>query len=943
MGCAQQHATQPVPGFASQAVRQLVVHVQETFSLDIRSLAIWRVFVGLLLCYECWLWSDGLDLLFQTSGHGAPIAPTDVLDPGIVPGLAGMANATGGPADDHRAEALFHAVVFYRGPYWLQAMLLLLQFLAAACLALGLHTRSSAMVSFALFWAKTGRTSLCASDRVLQLLLLWSMFLPLGRRASLDALRRPDGQGSVVDGSARPWPWPAERYHGAGAVASSHHPGGPTRASMVVSGSPMNVCSDEAHLPQPGCHTDEERTHADRRGHDAARTPVVRSPSHHESGATSQSCSASGSASDGKEHLYFSAATVGVTLQVALVYILVVFNRLYPHAMPEWTPPELSAMYYSLAYGHNVRSLPGELLLYHMPRCVLQFMTAAAMVVEMASPVMVLGTRANRWPRLVPVLLLMSLHMGILAMISPALHPQVGMTSKLLLLPSPFWEWLGKRRSRGSAKAPAHGRDYGRGDTATPARAGLVSDQTGPHRITIHDGREPHDVVAGIDWLGVAFTLYVQGPAAGATSPVCEGDNRGTRLLPLVPCLVSAATFGRVTPHWAPKYSPDELGAGGLATGPVERDGGRLAGTTGCSDAGNVTGPVGNDHGMDRAVGATPRPCWWLTDGKEALTGIAAADKVISLLPGGQLLRARCSWVHDQVAMWLAGVLEWSASTTSSTAVVGSSKLEPIAEVMGVMGPRDVYKNRVVETAAMTANNTFSRGDGGGADAAETRRLVPSNQRTWQNSDVSHNTPVHGCQWHVDLMKVIKGARKSLLRDAWCFVSRSCGQGGIDRGQAANLPREVRSEPDKGGSHSGMQGKTCESTIVPLVDGSPWRPIEHKGAYLCEDLLWSQCLFRNAWWERFVNHYLWRSQRDLDKLPARAWHLGSSFFCSLPDLLQGHPGSLNLPPGMQLVMTEVEIALVNSHVLPPSSATARGPPEILYQAVIPCEYYVKQP
>eukprot|EP00899_Mesostigma_viride_P001725 jgi/Mesvir1/11553/Mv02886-RA.1 len=553
----------------------------------------------------------------------------------------------------------------------------------------------------------------------------------------------------------------------------------------------------------------------------------------------------------------------------------------------------------------------------------------------MASPVMVLGTRANRWPRLVPVLLLMSLHMGILAMMSPVLHPQVGMTSKLLLLPSPFWEWLGKRRSRGSAQVPAHGRDYGRGDTATPARAGLVSDQTRPHPITIHDGREPHDVGAGIDWLGVAFTLYVQGPAAGATSPVCEGDDRGTRLLPLVPCLVSAATFGRVTPHWAPKYAPDELGAGGLATGPVERDRGRLAGTTGCSDAGNVTGPVGNEHGMDRAVGATPRPCWWLTDGKEALTGISAADKVISLLPGGQLLRARCSWVHDQVAMWLAAVLEWSASTTSSTAVVGSSKLEPIAkvacrkgglplgdrlpavsqvgsrargrhdtvgqpgepqkqkgmpeqaerrrrgrlgvwcqstlrllvaafawvwlaytvlenagnlhlirkldggkvawvlnlsqnfsmysppesnprwlrvvgtvQVMGAMGPEDAYKTRVVETAAMTANNTFSLGDGGGADAAGTRRLVPSNHRTWQKPDVSHNTPVHGCQWHVDLMKVIKGARKSLLRDAWCFVSRSCGQGGIDRGQGANLQREVRSEPGKGGSHTVMQGKT---------------------------------------------------------------------------------------------------------------------------------------
>eukprot|EP00899_Mesostigma_viride_P019362 jgi/Mesvir1/27427/Mv26384-RA.1 len=914
------------------------------------------------------------------------------------------------------------------------------------------------------------------------------MFLPLGRRASLDALRRPDSQASAVDGSSvRPGPWPAERYHGAGAVASSHHPGGTTRASMVVSGSPMNVCSDEAHPPQPGCRTDEERAHADRRGHDAARAPGVRSPSHHESGATSQGCSASGGAGDGKEHLYLSAATVGATLQVALVYILVVFNRLYPHAMPEWTPPELSAVYYVLAYGHRVRSLPAELLLYHMPRCVLQFMTAGAMVVEMASPVMVLGTRANRWPRLVPVLLLMSLHVGILAMMSPALHPQVGMSSMLLLLPSPFWEWLGKRRSRGSAaQAPAHGRDYGRGDTATPARAGLVSDQTGPHRIPIHDGGEPHDVGAGISWLGVAFTLYVKGPAAGATSPVCEGDDTGARLLPLVPCLVSAATFGRVTPHWAPKDGPDELGAGGLATGPVEPDRGRLAGTTGCSDAGNVTGPVGNDHGMDRAVGAAPRPCWWLTDGKEALTGIAAADKVMSLLPGGQLLRARCRWVHDQVAMWLAAVLEWSASTTSSTAVVGSSKLEPIAEVacrkgglplgyrwpaisqvgsqapgsgdtvgqyhpaprhrtappwgqrpgepqeqegmpeqaarrrrgrlgpwcqstlrllvaafawvwlaytllenagnlhlirkvdggkvawvlnlsqnfrmysppeldphwlrvvgtvqvMGAMGPEDAHKNRVVETAAMTANNTFSLGDGSGADAAGTSRLVPSNQSTWQKPDVSHNTPVHGCQWPVDLMEVTKGARKSLLRDAWCFVSRSCGQGGIDRGQAANLRREVRSEPGKGGSHAGMQGKTCESAIVPLVDGSPWRPIEDKRAYRCEDVLWSRCLFRNALWEGFVNRYLWRSQRDLDKLPARVWHLGSSFFCNLPDLLQGHPGSLNLPPGMKLVITEVEIAFVKSHVLPPSSATAREPPEIVYQAVIPCEYYVKQP
>lgn len=96
------------------------------------------------------------------------------------------------PAAAARAASLPSLAWVSASPAW-TAALVAAQCLFAAQLALGWHTRVAVVASWALLVSVHGRNALVlqGGDLELRLLLFWSMGLPLGARASLDARRAP--------------------------------------------------------------------------------------------------------------------------------------------------------------------------------------------------------------------------------------------------------------------------------------------------------------------------------------------------------------------------------------------------------------------------------------------------------------------------------------------------------------------------------------------------------------------------------------------------------------------------------------------------------------------------------------------------------------------------------------------------------------------------------
>eukprot|EP00899_Mesostigma_viride_P004793 jgi/Mesvir1/14314/Mv09731-RA.1 len=1071
---------------AGNVSRHLAARGQATLSLDLRALSTWRVLVGLLLAYECWMWADGLDLLVHTSGKGAIMAPTDVPytriphkvqhDPDTDRNAGAHDTAL---SWDHVAEHAFQSVAFYRGPYWLQGSLLATQLLAAVLLTLGLHTHAASVASFLLYWARVGRECplfISGSDKIVLTLLLWTMFLPVERLWSLDALRYPTaGRGVVSQGEAS---------HG----APTGRPQRTDRAAGAHRGAPHDASN-------PSLAARGERPGAGCQQHSGAG---ILGP-----GARADTSTASGHGGINGNRLFSrdlccSAATAGFTLQVALVYLLVVINRLRPRWVPEWTPPEFSALYYALNYAHIVRPLPGKLLLA-LPRVVLQVLTAATMVLEIAAGALILATRADRWARALPVALLVSLHVGIMGVMPVGMHQVLGIIGAVILLPSPFWDWAGWPPGCGDGATEAGGAstDAGAGDNSTRVH-GWAGAETGLDALhgCGKGKRGDNETQAREVGARAPLILYVRRPAGPGISPDVTCAEGTARPLPLLFCLVGAATLGRVSARWATGHSDGCAGRG--ADGPGEQVGRPgLAGMEGRHGSDDVTPPSpgsnsagarsskhegqglsigrwqaslgrkGISTGMSSAAGtvpfggfgnAQPGACasahaptrvpsalsgWWLADGKETLMGQAAARKVVSMFPGGRLLQLCPGWLHGGLAWWLTAWLDWSSTTLSRpqryagaqigcqgevagcgelpgkvlSAVVKGEKgsvdasgkqasgrrrgqtgrlgvwcqhirRRLVAAFMWVLFAYALLENagnlgliekvdggklarvlnidqnvklftppsRVVRwwvvvgtvqvvgaggknvSVCAAGDVSMSAGSDDGANPRGSRPSQDPGQRPLQQLQHFQQQQVAAscCQWDVDLFKVLKGARKSLLRDAWCFVTRSCGHYGLDsdRQVLAGNGSSVANNGDAPVSRpkEAVQARECES--IKRHVGTLWQPVADKAALFSDNVASTKGLFRNHFWKYFT-YFIWR-KRETEKLPSRMHHLGSSFFCNFPELLQGHVGGPDLGPGEQLVLTQVEIAVLISPVLPPTSPITRGPPSIGYREVVTC-------
>lgn len=147
------------------------------FSIDPRALAAFRISLGCVLL---------LDLLLRLRN-----LQTFYTDAGVLP-VAQLAEQS-----PLFAQFSLHA---QSGDAWFQGLLFTIAGIAAVALVLGYKTRLATFVSLGLLLSLHARNPhvLNAGDALVQHLLVWSLFLPLGGRWSVDARQHEPGQDRVA-------------------------------------------------------------------------------------------------------------------------------------------------------------------------------------------------------------------------------------------------------------------------------------------------------------------------------------------------------------------------------------------------------------------------------------------------------------------------------------------------------------------------------------------------------------------------------------------------------------------------------------------------------------------------------------------------------------------------------------------------------------------------
>ncbi len=141
-------------------------HAERVFTLDTRSLAAYRVGLGLLLLADC---------LLRSRDFGLMLTPDGIMPPDVVRTYLGH------PA--HWSVALVYDAAWWNGG------VLAAEGLAGLLLTLGLFTRPATILGWIAVVSLIRRTSPAnnSGDLWLACQLLWAAFLPLGARWSLDS------------------------------------------------------------------------------------------------------------------------------------------------------------------------------------------------------------------------------------------------------------------------------------------------------------------------------------------------------------------------------------------------------------------------------------------------------------------------------------------------------------------------------------------------------------------------------------------------------------------------------------------------------------------------------------------------------------------------------------------------------------------------------------
>lgn len=145
------------------------------FAIDVRSLAVFRVGLGLVLLADAALRTRDFNLMFAADG---------IFPPHLIRGYL----------DD---DPTHWSLALLRDESWWAAGVLALEAAAGCCLAAGWRTTIVTVVAWVAQGSVYRRTMPAANagDVLLSCLLFWSCFLPLGAIWSVDGRRRPGGSG----------------------------------------------------------------------------------------------------------------------------------------------------------------------------------------------------------------------------------------------------------------------------------------------------------------------------------------------------------------------------------------------------------------------------------------------------------------------------------------------------------------------------------------------------------------------------------------------------------------------------------------------------------------------------------------------------------------------------------------------------------------------------
>lgn len=151
--------------------------LKDRIGIDTRALAVMRIMIGLLII---------VDLIYRSLNLTAFYT-----DMGVLPRHAVNIRWP-------ESEINLHLL---SGEPWFQAMLFAIQGLFALALVFGYKTRIVTIVSFFLLLSLHYRNIfiLSAGDTILRLLVFWGIFLPLGERFSIDALKRDHSRNRIAD------------------------------------------------------------------------------------------------------------------------------------------------------------------------------------------------------------------------------------------------------------------------------------------------------------------------------------------------------------------------------------------------------------------------------------------------------------------------------------------------------------------------------------------------------------------------------------------------------------------------------------------------------------------------------------------------------------------------------------------------------------------------
>lgn len=152
-------------------------YLRETFSVDLRSLAVLRISIALIIFYNLMLIGSSAPMFYQESG--------------VLPGELNREVV-------HQSGGGFWSVLWLsESANWFWLCLGVLG-LAATSLTLGFFTTVSTAVCLVLVWSFQVRNPLVltAGDILLRMVLVWGLFLPWGRIWSVDYVRSRDKRGT---------------------------------------------------------------------------------------------------------------------------------------------------------------------------------------------------------------------------------------------------------------------------------------------------------------------------------------------------------------------------------------------------------------------------------------------------------------------------------------------------------------------------------------------------------------------------------------------------------------------------------------------------------------------------------------------------------------------------------------------------------------------------